>query len=98
MRLLIVAKVSKNPLFCAKIPALEMKKIMAIVNLTPDSFYPGSRVYAEDGTFDASAFLFQVRSALKNGADILLNTVRTRAISFVQMTLQGILSTIVIFH
>ena len=63
MRLLIVAKVSKNPLFCAKIPALEMKKIMAIVNLTPDSFYPGSRVYAEDGTFDASAFLFQVRSA-----------------------------------
>ena len=71
MRLLIVAKVSKNPLFCAKIPALEMKKIMAIVNLTPDSFYPGSRVYAEDGTFDAAAFLFQVRSALKNGAHII---------------------------
>lgn len=48
-----------------------MKKIMAILNLTPDSFYPGSRLIGTDGAFDASAFVARVEVALEQGADII---------------------------
>lgn len=48
-----------------------MKKIMAILNLTPDSFYPGSRLIGADGTFDAAMFVARVDAALEQGADII---------------------------
>lgn len=48
-----------------------MKKIMAILNLTPDSFYPGSRLIGADGAFDAAAFVARVGTALEQGADII---------------------------
>ena len=48
-----------------------MKKIMAILNLTPDSFFPGSRLLAPDGRFDASEFVSRVETALAQGADII---------------------------
>lgn len=45
--------------------------IMAIVNLTDDSFYPGSRCLAEGGTFDVEGFRLRVRNMVKEGAGIL---------------------------
>ena len=48
-----------------------MKKIMAILNLTPDSFFPDSRLLAPDGRFDASDFVSRVETALAQGADII---------------------------
>lgn len=48
-----------------------MKKIMAILNLTPDSFFPGSRLMGPDGRFDASVFVSRVETALMQGADII---------------------------
>lgn len=44
---------------------------MAILNLTPDSFYPGSRLIGADGAFDAAAFVARVGTALEQGADII---------------------------
>lgn len=44
---------------------------MAILNLTPDSFYPGSRLIGADGTFDAAMFVARVDAALEQGADII---------------------------
>lgn len=46
-------------------------RIMGIVNLTDDSFYAGSRVLGDDGSFDAGRFLGMVDSMLAEGADIL---------------------------
>ena len=46
-------------------------RIMGIVNLTGDSFYPGSRVLGDEGLFDAVRFLGRVDSMLSEGADIL---------------------------
>ena len=46
-------------------------RIMGIVNLTGDSFYPGSRVLGDDGLFDAARFLGRVDFMLSEGADIL---------------------------
>ncbi|MBP5539214.1 MAG: dihydropteroate synthase [Bacteroidales bacterium] len=48
-----------------------MKKIMAILNLTPDSFFPGSRLIGPDGRFDTSEFVARVETALAQGADII---------------------------
>ncbi len=48
-----------------------MKKIMAILNLTPDSFYPGSRLIAADGSFNEHDFVSRVDEALLQGADII---------------------------
>ena len=45
--------------------------IMAIVNLTDDSFYPGSRCLAEGGIFDGEGFRLRVRNMVKEGAGIL---------------------------
>lgn len=44
---------------------------MGIVNLTGDSFYPGSRLLDTHGGFDADLFRLQVGSMLLDGADIL---------------------------
>ena len=48
-----------------------MKKIMAILNLTPDSFYPGSRLLDSDGRFDEADFVARVEKSLEQGADII---------------------------
>ena len=45
--------------------------IMAIVNLTDDSFYPGSRCLAEGGTFDVEGFRLRVRNMVKEGAVVI---------------------------
>lgn len=44
---------------------------MGIVNLTDDSFYPGSRVLSPGGAFDTGLFLDKVDSMVSEGADIL---------------------------
>jgi len=44
---------------------------MGIVNLTDDSFFAGSRVLKEDGSFDSGLFLSKVDSMLSEGADII---------------------------
>lgn len=48
-----------------------MKKIMAILNLTPDSFFPGSRLIGPEGRFEAADFVSRVETALAQGADII---------------------------
>ncbi|MGN0202789.1 MAG: dihydropteroate synthase [Candidatus Cryptobacteroides sp.] len=45
--------------------------IMGIVNLTDDSFYPGSRCLGEGGSFDEEAFRTRLRNMVEEGADIL---------------------------
>ena len=44
---------------------------MGIVNLTDDSFYPGSRVLAAGGVFNPELFFEKVDSMVSEGADIL---------------------------
>ncbi|MDI9551781.1 MAG: dihydropteroate synthase [Bacteroidales bacterium] len=46
-------------------------KIMAIVNLTNDSFFSGSHTLREDGSFDEACFLGKVGNARSEGADII---------------------------
>lgn len=46
-------------------------RIMGIVNLTGDSFYPPSRMLGEDGRLDRARFLGRVRQMAAEGADWL---------------------------
>lgn len=46
-------------------------KIMAIVNLTNDSFFSGSRTLREDGVLDEARFLEKVGKGLREGAGII---------------------------
>ncbi|MBR4755730.1 MAG: dihydropteroate synthase, partial [Bacteroidales bacterium] len=45
--------------------------VMGIVNLTGDSFYSGSRMLGEDGSFDEEVFLARTDTMVAEGADIL---------------------------
>ena len=45
--------------------------VMGIVNLTDDSFYPGSRVLSDGGDFNPGLFLDRVDSMVSEGAGIL---------------------------
>lgn len=51
--------------------SLERPRIMAVVNLTPDSFHDGGMLMAEDGRVDVQAVLERCRRAAHEGADIL---------------------------
>lgn len=46
-------------------------QVMGIVNLTDDSFFPGSRNLRQDGTFDEELFRNRIADMLGSGADIL---------------------------
>lgn len=46
-------------------------QVMGIVNLTDDSFFPGSRNLRPDGTFDEELFRSRISDMLGSGADIL---------------------------
>ena len=46
-------------------------EIMGIVNLTPDSFFPGSRILSPDGTLDQAALVARVAGMIRDGADII---------------------------
>lgn len=46
-------------------------QLMGIVNLTDDSFFPGSRNLRPDGTFDEELFRHRIVNMLGSGADIL---------------------------
>ncbi|MBP5397754.1 MAG: dihydropteroate synthase [Bacteroidales bacterium] len=48
-----------------------MEKRMGILNLTPDSFFPESRMLSGDGSFDGARFLSAVQTHLDKGADII---------------------------
>ena len=45
--------------------------IMGIVNLTDDSFYPGSRFLSAEGAFDPDVFLSGIDSMMSEGAHII---------------------------
>lgn len=46
-------------------------QVMGIVNLTDDSFFPGSRNLRQNGTFDEGLFRNRIADMLGSGADIL---------------------------
>lgn len=46
-------------------------KIMAIINVTGDSFFAGSRTLRDDGTLDEKLFLEKVATSLSGGAEII---------------------------
>ena len=46
-------------------------EIMGIVNLTPDSFYPGSRNLSSDGSLEPGALMARVAGMIGDGADII---------------------------
>lgn len=46
-------------------------EIMGIVNLTPDSFFPGSRILSPDGTLDQDALVARVAGMIRDGANII---------------------------
>ena len=48
-----------------------MVKIMGIINVTPDSFYSGSRCCGPDGKPDCKLLRSRIRKALEEGADII---------------------------
>ena len=50
---------------------LSSPRIMAVLNMTPDSFSDGGEFYGDNGQVDLSLVLERVEAHLKNGADII---------------------------
>jgi dihydropteroate synthase len=50
---------------------LSSPRVMAVLNMTPDSFSDGGELYSDNGQVDLSLALERVNTHLKNGADII---------------------------